>query len=108
MILWEPKFQNTTPPTNRSRKLSNFFLNFLLNGPHKTTFGIFEILKIEFLMNFLALLDYVTRAPEIEICPSSVVRRPPSVRVTIISEPNAQISFKFWLLLPLSHMLGSF
>ncbi len=24
------------------------FLNFLPNGPHKTTFGIFEILKIKF------------------------------------------------------------
>ncbi len=28
----------------------------------------------------------------------------PSVRVAIISEPNARISFKFWLLLPLDHM----
>ncbi len=27
--------------------------NFLPNGPHKTTFGIFEILKIEILMNFI-------------------------------------------------------
>ena len=33
--------------------------------------------------------------------------RPSSVRVTIISEPNARISFKFWLLLPL-HALGLF
>ncbi len=32
--------------------------------------------------------------------------RPSSVRVTIISEPNAQISFKFWLLLPLGHTLA--
>ncbi len=41
-------------------------------------------------------------------CPSSVRRQ--SVRVAIISEPNAWISFKFWLLLPLSHiyMLGRF
>ena len=31
-----------------------------------------------------------------------------SVRVTNISEPNAQISFKFWLLLPLGHTLGQF
>ncbi len=29
------------------------FLNFLCNGPHKTTFGIFEILKIEILTNFI-------------------------------------------------------
>ncbi len=44
--------------------------------------------------NFLALLDYVSRAHGIAICPSSVVRRP-SVRVAIISELNARISFKF-------------
>ncbi len=54
----------------------------------------------------LSLLDYVSRAHEIEICPSSIVR--PSVRVAIISEAIAQISFKFWLLLPLSHMLRRF
>ncbi len=52
---------------------------FLPNGPHKTTFVIFKILKIEILMIFLALLDYVSRAHEIEICPSSVVS--PSVRL---------------------------
>ncbi len=28
------------------------FLNFPPHGPHKSTFGIFEILKIEILMNF--------------------------------------------------------
>ncbi len=55
---------------------------------------------------FLALLDYVSRAHEIAIRPSVI--RHPSVRDTIISEPNAQISFKFWLLLPLGHTLGIF
>ncbi len=50
---------------------------------------------------FLALLDYVRRAHEIEICPSSV-------RVTIIYEPSARISSKFWLLLPLGHTLNRF
>ena len=40
--------------------------------------------------------------------PSSVVR-PPSIRVTIISEPNAQFFFfKFWFLVPLDHALGCF
>ncbi len=29
------------------------FLNFLPNVPHKTTFGIFEILKIEIFKTFL-------------------------------------------------------
>ncbi len=33
-------------------KAFKLFLNFLPNGPHKTVFGIFEILKIEILMNF--------------------------------------------------------
>ncbi len=64
------------------------------------------------LLQFLALLDYVSRAHEIAICPSSVIRpsvrpssvrrpsvrpsvRRPSVRVAIISELNARISFKF-------------
>ena len=61
----------------------------------------------------LALLDYVSRAHEMEICPLSVVRstvvcRPSSVRVAIISEPNARISFKFWFLLPLCHTLRHF
>ncbi len=28
-------------------KVLKLFLNFLSNGPNKTTFGIFEILKIE-------------------------------------------------------------
>ncbi len=48
---------------------------------------------------FSALLDYVSRAHEIKICPLSI--RPLSVHIAIISEPNAQISFKFhlWLLL---------
>ncbi len=32
------------------------FLNCLPSGPHKTTIGIFEILKIEILAIFLALL----------------------------------------------------
>ncbi len=54
--------------------------------------------------SFLALLDYVSRAHEIKIRPSSVVCRPssvvcrPSVRpsvASIISEVIAWISFKF-------------
>ncbi len=56
---------------------------------------------------FLALLDYVSRAHEIENCPSSVVH-PSVVCVAIISEPNAWISFKLWLLLPLGHTQRAF
>ncbi len=33
-------------------KVFKLLLNFLPNGPHKTTFGIFEILEIEILMIF--------------------------------------------------------
>ncbi len=35
-------------------KAFKLFLNFLPNGPHKTAFGIFEILKIEILMIFVS------------------------------------------------------
>ncbi len=58
---------------------------------------------------FLALLDYVSRAHEIKIRPSSVVCRTsyvirrPSV-ASIISEVTAWIAFKFQLWLPLGHM----
>ncbi len=52
---------------------------------------------------FLVLLDYVSRAYEIKICPSSFR---PSVRVAIISEANARMSFKFWFLFQLGHTLG--
>ena len=56
---------------------------------------------------FLALLDYVGKGHEIEIHSSSSVR--PAVYHTSVSKlsvPNARISFKFWLLLPLGHGLG--
>ena len=35
-----------------AESFQTFFLNFLPNGPHKTTFGIFEILKIKILTIF--------------------------------------------------------
>ncbi len=34
-------------------KVFKLFLNFLPNGLHKTAFGIFQILKIELLTNFI-------------------------------------------------------
>ena len=34
-------------------KAFKLFVNFLLNGPHKTTLGTFEILNIEILTNFI-------------------------------------------------------
>ncbi len=50
-------------------------------------------MHFQFFHGFLALLDYVSRSHKIEI-------RPSVVRVTIISKPDARISFKFhlWLL----------
>ncbi len=60
----------------------------------------------------LALLDYVNRAREIEICLSSVLR--PSVvsrpffRVAIISDSNARISSNFGCCFPLDQTLGLF
>ena len=49
-----------------SLNFTKLLLIFCLSGPHKST-------------GFLALLDNVSRAHQIEICPSSVVCRPSSV-----------------------------
>ncbi len=57
-------------------------------------------IRLQVVGNF-ALLQYVSIAHEIGICPSSV-----RFAIIIISEPNARISFKFWLLHPLGHTLG--
>ncbi len=46
------KFQNTTPPTNRSQIFFKLLLNVLPNVPHKIMFGIFEVLKFEILTIF--------------------------------------------------------
>ncbi len=57
---WEWKFQNATP-TNRlqiAAKRFELVLSFLLNGPHKTTIGILEILKIEILTIFFIFVNY--------------------------------------------------
>ncbi len=56
-------------------------------------FTVFTLIFLRAFVYFLALLDYVSRAHEIAICASSVL--PSSVRVAIISELNAWISFKF-------------
>ena len=50
-------------------KIFKLVLNFFPNGPHKTTFGIFKILKIDILTIFLSQLG---RDREIRICPLSV------------------------------------
>ena len=62
------RYSYNSPP-----KAFKLFLDFPPNCPRKTTLGIFEILNIEILMIFLTLLEYVSRAHEIEICPSTCV-----------------------------------
>ncbi len=46
------KFSKRYSAYKSQPKAFKLFLNFLPNGPHKITFGIFEILEIEILMNF--------------------------------------------------------
>ena len=48
------KNNNALPPTNRSQKFwnSTIVLDFPANGPHKTPFGIFEIVSFQFLTFF--------------------------------------------------------
>ena len=48
-------FVNTGPYRSENYTTQKFksFLNFLPNGPHKTAFGIFEMLKIEIFRNFI-------------------------------------------------------
>ncbi len=91
--------------TQRTDMKNTLYIQFL--GPRvpncyplrSTIFTIWQLsplLKFQS-ATFLALLDYVSRAREIEICPS------PVVCVAIISEPIEQIPFKFQLWLPLGH-----
>ncbi len=54
-LTWDPmgaKISKRYSSYKSQPKAFKLFLNFLPNGPHKTTFGIFEILKIEILMVF--------------------------------------------------------
>ena len=64
------------PSSIRRLSMSELFLNFLPNSPHKTAFGIFDILKIKILMNmgpngsanFKTLLLQIA-AKSFETCP---------------------------------------
>ncbi len=47
------KISKCYSPYKSQPKVFKLFLNFLPNGRHKTMFGIFEILKIEILTNFI-------------------------------------------------------
>ncbi len=46
-LAWDPMgekiFKKATPPTNRSPKFSTFPNFILVNDPHKTALGVFEI-----------------------------------------------------------------
>ncbi len=59
-LTWDPmgaKISKRYSSYKSQPKAFKLFLNFLLNGPHKTAFGIFKILKIEILMIFFVFLD---------------------------------------------------
>ncbi len=50
-LTWDPmgaKLSKSYSSCKSQPKAFKLFLNFLTNGPHKTTFGIFEILKLKF------------------------------------------------------------
>ncbi len=55
-LTWDPmgaKISKRYSSYKSQPKVFKLFLNFLPNGPHKRMFGIFEILKIEILTNFI-------------------------------------------------------
>ncbi len=55
-LTWDPmgaKISKRYSSYKSQPKVFKLFLNILPNGPHKTKFGIFKILKIEILMNFI-------------------------------------------------------
>ncbi len=80
-------------------------LNEIDNVPD--TMARTNMLKVWILV-YLAPFDSVSRGHSMGLL--SVVCRPSPVRLCVltISEPNARISFKFWLLLPLGHTALSF
>ena len=60
LLTWDPKGGKIAKryTSDKSQpKAFKLFLNFLSNCPHKTTLGIFEILKIEILMISFVLLN---------------------------------------------------
>ncbi len=54
-LTWDPMGAKISKRYSYKAQLKFFklFLNFLPNGPHKTMFGIFKILKNEILTNFI-------------------------------------------------------
>ncbi len=55
-LTWDPmgaKISKRYSSYKSQPKVFKLFLNFPPNGPHKSMFGIFEILKIEILTNFI-------------------------------------------------------
>ncbi len=55
-LTWDPmgaKISKRYSSYKSQPKVFKLFLKFLPNGPHKSMFGIFEILKIEILTNFI-------------------------------------------------------
>ncbi len=116
--------QSVCPSQLSLSLMHGFLLNLVVDSaaPYaRKLFLIFEKKKTlgggGFLLIFFVFYLCLTMSPELMkskffLRLSSVVHHlssvHPSVWVAIISEPNAQISFKFWLLLPLGHTLGHF
>ena len=56
LLTWDPMAAKISKRYSSYKSWPNvfkLFLNFLPNGPNKIKFGIFEILKIEILTNFI-------------------------------------------------------
>ncbi len=66
-------------------KVFKLFLNFLPNGPHKTTFGIFEILKIEILTT---LLTSHPMGEKMSKCYPSYKSQPKVLKLVLNVPPN--------------------
>ncbi len=76
-------------------------IKYNIRLPNRTLVYAFTTTMVcKFCTSFVALLDYLTRAHEIEIRPSHVVVVRLSVSQISRQLSNAWFSFKFWLLFP--------
>ncbi len=76
-------------------------MNFLTNGPNKSTFGIFEILKIEMSTNFLfVFVNIGPNGSEISKRYSSYKQQPKVFSLIFLSMILTKLRwgfFKFWI-----------
>ncbi len=70
-------------------KFIKLLLNYLLNSHHKTTFGIFEILKIEILAIFFSFsLTWDPMGVKISKCYPSYISQPKAFKPVLNFPPN--------------------